>query len=142
MLESYIKECLYFTANRLSRVVTKMAEDEFAVSGLAPTYAFLMMAVYDKEGISQKELSEILHLQPSTVTRLIEKLVQKKLITSKAEGRRSLIFCTEKGKALKILIYGCWDNLRARYNEILGQEQGDLLTLNLYQVSDQLEQKE
>jgi DNA-binding MarR family transcriptional regulator len=119
-----------------------MAEDEFAVSGLAPTYAFLMMAVYDKEGISQKELSEILHLQPSTVTRLIEKLVQKKLITSKAEGRRSLIFCTEKGKALKILIYGCWDNLRARYNEILGQEQGDLLTLNLYQVSDQLEQKE
>ena len=30
MLNTYIKECLYFTANRLSRVITKMAEDEFA----------------------------------------------------------------------------------------------------------------
>ena len=50
MLNTYIKECLYFTANRLSRVITKMAEDEFAASGLSPTYAYLLMAVYEKEG--------------------------------------------------------------------------------------------
>lgn len=60
MLDNYLKECLYFTSSRLSRIVTKMAEDEFAMSGLSPTYAYLLMAVYDKEGISQKELSEIL----------------------------------------------------------------------------------
>lgn len=70
-----MKECLYFTANRLGRIITKMAEDEFAVSGLSPTYAFLLMAVYEREGISQKELCEILHLQPSTITRFIERAV-------------------------------------------------------------------
>lgn len=54
VLGTYLKECLYFTANRLGRVITKMAEDEFAASGLSPTSAFLLMAVFEKEGISQK----------------------------------------------------------------------------------------
>lgn len=139
MLETYLKECLYFTANRLSRVITKMAEDEFAASGLSPTPAYLMMAVYEKEGISQKELGEILHLQPSTVTRLIEKLIIKGLITNRVEGRLSLIFLTEKGKALEESIYECWNNLRKRYATILGEQEGDELSLQIYKASDQLE---
>ncbi|QRG66207.1 MarR family winged helix-turn-helix transcriptional regulator [Brevibacillus choshinensis] len=142
MLEIYLKECLYFTANRLSRVITKMADDEFAVSGLSPTHAFLLMAVYEKEGISQKELGEILHLQPSTVTRLIEKLVGKGLLYSRVEGRLSLIYSTDKGKALEDVINQCWNNLRSRYSAVLGDKEGDDLTFQLYKVSDQLEHKE
>lgn len=142
MLGTYLKECLYFTANRLGRVITKMAEDEFATSGLSPTSAFLLMAVYEKEGISQKELGEILHLQPSTVTRLIEKLIIKGLITNRVEGRLSLIFSTEKGKALEESINECWNNLRKRYAKLLGEQEGDELSLHLYKVSDQLENME
>ncbi|GGD93948.1 MarR family winged helix-turn-helix transcriptional regulator [Paenibacillus nasutitermitis] len=142
MLGTYLKECLYFTANRLSRVITKMAEDEFAVSGLSPTSGFLLMAVYEKEGISQKELGDILHLQPSTVTRLIEKLTVKGLLYNRVEGRMSFIYATDKGKALDDVINQCWNNLRDRYSAILGQQEGDELTLHLYQVSDQLEHKD
>lgn len=138
MLEIYLKECLYFTANRLSRVITKMAEDEFSVSGMSPTSAFLLMAVFEKDGISQKELGQILHLQPSTVTRLIEKLAAKKLLYNRVEGRLSLIFATDKGKAMEDIINECWNNLRSRYAAILGQE-GDELSLQLYEVSNQLE---
>ncbi|MGQ5396608.1 MarR family winged helix-turn-helix transcriptional regulator [Paenibacillus sp. M.A.Huq-84] len=139
VLGIYLKECLYFTANRLGRVISKMAEDEFATSGLSPTSAFLLMAVFEKEGISQKELGEMLHLQPSTVTRLIEKLVIKGLITSRVEGRLSLIFATDKGKAMDETINECWNNLRKRYSELLGEKEGDDLSLHLYKVSDQLE---
>lgn len=139
VLENYLKECLYFTANRLSRIVTKMAEDEFAMSGLSPTYAYLLMVVYDKEGISQKELGEILHLKPSTVTRLVEKLNSKGLIYNNVEGRMSLIYTTDRGKELEKTINECWMNLRRRYTEILGVKDGDELTLRLDQVSDQLD---
>ena len=142
MLDHYLKECLYFTSSRLTRIVTKMAEDEFAVTGLSPTYAFLMMTVYDREGISQKELGEMLHLQPSTVTRLIEKLVIKGLIHKQVQGRMALIYTTDKGKVLKNMIYECWNNLRGRYNAILGENEGDNLTLHLSKVSDQLEKIE
>ena len=61
MLNTYIKECLYFTANRLSRVITKMAEDEFAEADCHP-HMLICLWLYMKEGISQKELGEILHL--------------------------------------------------------------------------------
>ncbi|GAB6927336.1 hypothetical protein JCM10914A_13190 [Paenibacillus sp. JCM 10914] len=142
MLNTYIKECLYFTANRLSRVITKMAEDEFAASGLSPTYAYLLMSVYEKEGISQKELGEILHLQPSTVTRLVEKLIVKGLVYNRVDGRMSLIYTTDRGKALENVIYECWNNLRSRYGAILGHDEGDELSQRLYAVSDQLENKD
>lgn len=141
MLDIYFKECLYFTANRLGRVITKMAEDAFAISGLSPTAAFLLMAAYEKDGISQKELGQILHLQPSTVTRLIEKLAAKNLLYNRVDGRLSLIYVTDKGRALEQTIHQCWDQLRERYATILGDE-GDALSLHLYEVSNQLEKIE
>lgn len=139
MLDKYFQGCLYFSANRLSRVITKMAEEEFLVSGLSPTYAFLLMAVYDEEGISQKKLGEVLHIQPSTVTRFVEKLIGKGLLYSRTEGRLSLIYSTDKGKALKGDIEKCWNNLHIRYSAILGMEEGDALTHRLFEVSDQLD---
>ncbi|MCC3373784.1 MarR family winged helix-turn-helix transcriptional regulator [Cohnella sp. REN36] len=139
MLEIYFKECLYFSANRLGRIITKMAEDAFAASGVSPTAAFLLMALYEKDGISQKELGQILHLQPSTVTRLIEKLAAKQLLYNRMDGRLSLIYATDKGKSLEALIHQCWDALRERYRTILGDE-GDELSLHLYEVCNRLEQ--
>ncbi|WP_062050453.1 MarR family winged helix-turn-helix transcriptional regulator [Bacillus sp. JCM 19034] len=139
MLNSYLEECLYFTASRLTRVVTRMAEDEFSKTGLSPTYAFLMMAVFDKEGITQKELGETLHLQPSTVTRLIEKLVNKGLIEKKLDGRLTRIYSKDKGRELEELIYESWDSLRDKYNEIIGEKEGDELTLHLSKISKKLE---
>jgi DNA-binding MarR family transcriptional regulator len=119
-----------------------MAEEEFAISGLSPTYAYLLMVVYDKEGISQKELGEILHLQPSTVTRLIDKVIGRGLINKELEGRTAHIYATEKGKELEKTIHECWMNLRRRYTDILGESEGDELTLRLDQVSNQLENKD
>jgi DNA-binding MarR family transcriptional regulator len=119
-----------------------MEEDEFATSGLSPTSAFLLMAVIEKEGISQKKLGEILHLQPSTVTRFIEKLVIKGLINSRVEGRLSLIFAMDKGKALDDTINECWNNLRKRYSALMGEKEGDEVSLYLYKVTDQLNQYE
>lgn len=142
MLDVYLKECLYFSTNRLSRVITKMAEDEFAATGMSPTFAYLLMAVYEKEGIPQKELCAILHLQPSTVTRLIEKLEAKGLISSRVDGRLSLIYPTDKGKALEPVINECWMSLRARYSAILGETEGDSLSIRLSEVSDRLEKIE
>lgn len=139
MLENYLKECLYFTASRLTRLVTKMAEEEFAPSGISPTFAYALLAIYEKEGISQKELGELLHLQPSTVSRFIEKLMIRGLIYNEMDGRISRIYTTERGKNLQSTIQECWMSLRKRYADILGEKESDDLTLHLYEVSEKLE---
>ncbi|MBJ9992924.1 MarR family transcriptional regulator [Paenibacillus sp. S28] len=141
MLDTYFKECLYFTANRLSRIITKMAEDEFAPSGLNPTSAFLMLTVLEKDGISQKEIGQSLHLKPSTITRLIESLQAKGLLSSRQDGRMSLIYATDRGREMESQIHECWQKLRQRYNTILNS-QDDELSLQLNEVSNRLESAE
>ena len=139
MLDTYLKECLYFTASRLQRIITKFVDDEFAQCGLSPNGAFLLLAVLEEEGINQKKLGEILHLQPSTVTRLIEKLIYKGVIYNRVEGRTSLIYTTDKGKAMEPVIHECWERLRVRLSNILGVSESNELTLRLDQVSEMLE---
>ena len=139
LLDKYFKDCLYFTVNRLGRVITRMAEEEFRRTGLSPTYAFLLMAVYGKEGLTQKELGEILHLMPSTVTRFVEKLEGNGFVSTRQDGRMSRIYLTDKGKEIQQQISECWDSLHERYAKVLGREEGDRLTRHLYEVSVRLE---
>lgn len=118
--------CLYYSANALGRVMTKMAEEEFAITGLAPSYAFLLMSVNDKPGIQPKGLSEQMQLTPSTVTRLIEKMEHRGFVERKSAGRITEVFPTAKSQELDPKIKEAWQNLYKRYSGILGKEVDDL----------------
>ena len=66
--------CLYHSANAFARVISKMADEAFAPTGLSTSYAFLLMTVNETPGIQPKIISCHMQLTPSTVTRLIEKM--------------------------------------------------------------------
>ncbi|MNH83361.1 putative HTH-type transcriptional regulator YusO [compost metagenome] len=139
MIDYFFENCLYFTVNKLSRAITKMAEESFRKTGLSPTHAFLMMLVIDKPGISQSELAENLHLKPSTITRLVDKLVEKGLIERKSEGKRSLNFPTEQGSAILKEIKDSWKTLLRSYSDILGEEEGKALNKLIHEAGNKLE---
>ncbi len=120
--------CLFFTANSLARVITKMGEEEFSTLGMTPSYAFLLTLAIEQPGISQKELAANLHMAPSTVSRFVDALVHRGLISKTNEGRNTYIFPTEEGESCKDDIGKAWLRLYERYSRILGKEQGDLLT--------------
>jgi len=139
LTDHLLRGCLYFTANQLARSITKLADESFYPTGLSPTYAFVMIAVNEKQGISQKELGEVLHIAPSTITRFIEKLQNKGLVYTEQQGRQSLIYSTDKGKALQAEIEAAWNNLYRRYSDLVGEQFGRELTEQLYQVSLKIE---
>ena len=136
--KSILHQCLYFTANSLSRVITRMAEDEFRKTGLSPSHAFLMMLVNDRPGIGQKELCKQLHLAPSTVTRFVDTLVFKGFLTRQVEGKASKVTATAEGAALQKPIEAAWKSLHQRYAKVLGLEKGDLLTAMIDDASRKL----
>jgi DNA-binding MarR family transcriptional regulator len=126
--DNLLECCLFFTANSLARAITKMGTEEFAAVGMTPSYAFLLWLAKDGTGISQKELSEHLHIAPSTVSRFVDTLVVKGLLTKEVQGRNVLIFPTEQGRELMPKLEKAWIGLLQRYSDILGKDHGELLT--------------
>ncbi|MGF9911325.1 MarR family transcriptional regulator [Paenibacillus ehimensis] len=138
--EDHFAECPFFNVNWLSRVMNRMAEEEFAPAGLSPTYAFLLMVVKENPGITQRDLSETLHIAPSTSTRFIDKLVVKGLVERRNEGKLALIYPTEEGLRLQQTINQCWHRLMGRFMGALGEE-GQVLTGMLHQAAKKLDSK-
>ena len=136
--KSILHNCLYFTANSLARVITRMADEEFRRTRLSPAHAFLMMLVNDNPGIGQKELCEHLQLAPSTVTRFIDALVHKGYLTRLSEGKASKVYATKEGENLRKPIEDAWKSLHQRYAEVLGLKGGDKLTAMIDEASNRL----
>jgi MarR family transcriptional regulator, organic hydroperoxide resistance regulator len=127
--------CLYYSANSLARNITRMAEEEFAVTGLTPSYAFIVMRVNNQPGVLIGDLARIMALTPSTVTRLIEKLERKKLLKRITDGKNTKVYPTRSSKNLEITIIQSWQNLHKRYSKLLGEKNGNRLTLDVYNAA-------
>ncbi|WP_421903565.1 MarR family winged helix-turn-helix transcriptional regulator [Maridesulfovibrio sp.] len=138
-ISDYLSNCLFFTVNTLSRVVGRLADEAFAETGISPAHAFLMMLVNEQPGIIQKDLTAALHLAPSTVTRFVDSLQKKGFVERKTEGKLSRVYPTEAGEALRESIAEGWKNLYLRYSEILGEEEGKLLTSSVFEAGRKLE---
>ncbi|MBY0754628.1 MarR family transcriptional regulator [Clostridium sardiniense] len=68
--------------------------------GLYPGQPPLLYALYDEDGLSQKEIAEKLHLKPATITVMIKRLEKAgfiKKVADENDQRISRIHLTEKG---------------------------------------------
>lgn len=139
--DNLLECCLFFTANSLARVISRMGEEEFASVGMAPSYAFILTLVADSPGISQKELASYLHMAPSTVSRFIDALDKRGLVHKDQQGRSTFIHPTEKGLAMKPAISAAWQGLHERYVKVLGREKGEMLTRLTADAYRKLEQE-
>ena len=136
--ECKLSECLYFNSLKVNRLLNKIAEEEYKITGLSPTYAFAVTIINRKNEISATELSEYLFMAPSTITRFVDKLIVKGLAERKMKGKNSFVYPTEKSKALQKKIEESWENVSNIYEEKLGKEKSrELLTL-LLEVSEKL----
>lgn len=130
--------CLYYSANALARVMTRLAEEAFAPTGLAPSSAFILMTVNNHPGIHPKELSERMQLTPSTVTRLVEKLEFKGYLNRESSGRSTVIQPTSKSLEMQDQIKSCWSNLYQTYSKKIGEGDGKVLTEKINQAMEQI----
>lgn len=136
--ESIFCSCLYFTTNALARKVEKLATESWKKIGLSPSHAYLLKLVLEEPGMQAGQLAEQLQLTPSTITRLIEKLEEKKLVLRATEGKATNVFPTQKAKELKPQIKQCIDEFYEKYVKILGKEESRQLINKMHLVADKL----
>ena len=136
---SYFCNCLYFSASSFARNMSRLADEAFAGTGWAPSYAFVLMTVNRHDGgISPSAIAKEIHLTPSTVTRLLDKLEQKKMIVRHSEGKSSIVSATEKSRKIQEELMEAWNGLFNKYNDLLGVDVAKKLTVELYDSSEKI----
>jgi DNA-binding MarR family transcriptional regulator len=135
---SKFSQCLYFSSNALARKVEKLANESWKKVGLSPSHAYLLMLSIEEPGIQPSELVKQLLLTPSTITRLIEKLEEKKLVVRTTEGKLTNVYPTPKAKTMLPELKDCLDDFYQKYASLIGKDESARMTQNINKLVDKL----
>lgn len=135
-VQESLDTCLFFTVKKLDRILNKMADEAFSKVGLTPTYAFIILILAEEDGKLQKDIARMLFIAPSTLTRFLEKLIQKRYVTTIVEGRTSRVYLTEIGRKAVPSIQLAWDDLHHMYGDVIGDDYADELATEINDASE------
>ncbi len=88
----------------INRETMAFFEKSFTRFGLTRGTTPIILAVFEEEGINQKELAEKLHMDKANITRALDKLVQLRYIEKRKnwhDSRITNIYSTELGQNIK-----------------------------------------
>jgi len=139
--ESVLAKCLFFTSNRLSNIMRKVADEAFSNLDIASSYVYLLVIVNQYNGITQSELSQKLDIAASTSTRFVDKLISQDILKKEYEWKTAHIYLTDKGKDICEQIDDCFNNLYKCYTDILGEDVSNNLAKEMWEVSEALAKK-
>jgi len=129
---------MYFSSNALARKMERLANESWQRVDLSPSHAYLLMIAIEEPGVQPGTLAGELQLKPSTITRLIEKLEEKKLVVRFTEGKTTNVYATPKGKELLPQLKECLKDFYEGYTHVLGNEESAKLVANMNKLSDAL----
>ena len=135
-------QCVYFNISTLNRKITKIWQDEFSLLGLSPSHGYLLGAMARKPMATQKELSEIMELDASTITRFIDALNSKKLIEKVSTGKGAKFRLTPEGKTLSLRTDELMNSLFSNMQNSLGETKFANLINSLQQTKQSLQETE
>ena len=131
-------QCLYFTTNALARKVEKLALESWKPVKLSPSHAYLLLVVLDQPGAQPSQLADEVQLQPSTITRLVQKLEESKLVVRTTEGKITNIYPTPKAKELYPQMQSCLQQFNQQCAHFFNKDESGKLVQTVALAADKL----
>lgn len=135
--DSRLYGCLFFSTTKLARELGRLADEAFQKTGLSPSHAVLLYIINLKGEVQQKEVGELLHLTPSTITRLVDKLERKSYVKKQTEGKNVCLLATDEGLQQQEQIVFSWNQLQNGYKDVLTEEE----SLHFLEMNDKILRK-
>ncbi len=132
---------IFFLTSAFARKLGNQADEIFEPVGLSSSQALLLHLVNNNPEIQPNLLAEMLHLKPSTITRLVQKLERRGLVKKQSEGRATKIVCTSDGKDTAAKVHKKWEGLIQQKREELGERYVDVLSEMISNALDTMEEK-
>jgi DNA-binding MarR family transcriptional regulator len=117
--------CVAGRLRMLARVVTGRYNDAFVSEGVTFAQAGLLMRIFAQPGVRQAELSKLLQIEKSAMSRDVQLLQKNGWLT---DNLRNGLFLTEEGRALAKRCHKIWKVLNEQIRLELGSDALDGLT--------------
>ncbi len=129
--------CVGFNTRRATRLITQYYDKALAPSGLRSTQYSLLNALSMLGEASMQDMSIIMAMDRTTLTRNLSPLVKKGLVkVSVGSDRRSRpITVTLKGKSALEKALPYWQEAQSHIVDAVGSEQWDAMMRGLHQIS-------
>ncbi len=122
--DTIINECIAVRVRLLNRVVTKIFDDSLRPLGVKVSQLNILVAAWKLDVANPQRVCEILHLDPSTLSRNVERMrVSGWLEVVPGDDARQQPFrITTQGKTLLSKAVPAWEKAQARAAKLLGKE--------------------
>jgi DNA-binding MarR family transcriptional regulator len=86
-----------------------------------------MYCVHEKPGLTLSQVGLVMNLEKSTVSRMIQKLVDYGYVLESRNGRSLSLTLSDSGEELLLKVNACWRNVNERFTEMIGEEEAENL---------------
>jgi len=135
-----LDDCLCYITGKTFRKMLSCYNPYIKEKGLTVSQLFVLLALYEKDGMTPQELSSKLALNSSTLTGILDRLEQKGLAIREmnATDRRSIVIkLTDTAKEMKDELWQIYEKVNGYLMSCLSQEE-----LNrLHEIMGKLEER-
>lgn len=124
--------CISSRILKCNRIISSVFRKHLLQYGITNSQLSILFILAKRGETGQQELSNILYLEKSTVSRNMRRLIENGYLVRKST--RS-IFITEKGKDFLEEVVPAWDRAMEEARTLLGEEGDEALTFLLTQLT-------
>lgn len=120
-IKDHFNKCLFFASSATARALAKIADVQFKKFDLSPSQGFILITIREAPGINLSDLSLVLSLDASTVTKSVEKMALKGLVQKEPIDKNVRLFLTGKGEEREADAKAAWKKTRLTYTKLVGE---------------------
>jgi DNA-binding MarR family transcriptional regulator len=141
MVPRPIEQTTSYALARTCKLLRARAHALFDEVGLHRGQQFVLGALWQREGCTQSELAQKLHVRPATITNMLQRMERAGLVTRRPdEGdlRVSRVHLTDAGREIRGPVERAWGDLNEQAFTGFSPEQRSLLAGFLHRIQENL----